>query len=209
MAVTSDTFDELAIAVANAGFRRSPRPPRIRRSDQPRDGYDYDTLSDDLAAVVAMREQGRVTLVGFSMGGGEVARYMSRHEARRDACHSDRFGRPAHVKTADNRRALTSACSMGDSGAAGDLARFWGAFFKDFYGAGRLSPVSDEVIAWSQARDEGQPKATLDCATRCDDGFRKDGKAKVPTLVIHGTDDKIVPSTHRAAPPPPASKAAS
>src|SRR5690349_237361 len=78
--LTADTWDETALALAENGFRAVAYDRRgFGRSDQPWNGYDYDTLSDDLAAVIADRQLEEVTLVGFSMGGGEVARYMSRH----------------------------------------------------------------------------------------------------------------------------------
>jgi pimeloyl-ACP methyl ester carboxylesterase len=105
---------------------------------------------------------------------------------------------PYMFKTSDNPKGVESSVFDGMALALqADRAKFWGAFFKDFYGAGlRSNPVSDEVIAWSQALAmKASLKATLDCANSfATTDFRKDLKAfKVPTLVIHGTDDKIVP----------------
>ena len=78
--LSSDTFDSLAIAIANAGMRAITYDRRgFGRSAQPWSGYDYDTLADDLAAVMEATEAHDATLLGFSMGGGEIARYMSRH----------------------------------------------------------------------------------------------------------------------------------
>jgi pimeloyl-ACP methyl ester carboxylesterase len=197
--LTSDTFDDLAMAVANSGFRAIAYDRRgFGRSDQPWDGYDYDTLSDDLAAVVAYAGGKDVTLVGFSMAGGEIARYLSRHDGTgvsRAILIASIV--PYMLKTSDNPKGVDSSVFDGMTlKLKADRAKFWGAFFKDFYGAGLPHPVSDEVIAWSQALGmKASLKATLDCASAfATTDFRKDLKAfKVPTLVIHGTDDKIVP----------------
>src|SRR5687767_5098233 len=81
--LSSDTFDDLSMAVADAGFRAIAYDRRgFGRSDHPSGGFDYDTLADDLAAVIAETGTRDVTLLGFSMGGGEVARYLSRHNGR-------------------------------------------------------------------------------------------------------------------------------
>src|SRR5689334_2265703 len=78
--LSSDTFDDLALVIANAGMRAIAYDRRgFGRSEQPWGGYDYDTLTDDLADVIKATDASRATLLGFSMGGGEVARYMSRY----------------------------------------------------------------------------------------------------------------------------------
>ena len=80
--LSSATFDDLSMALADAGLRAISYDRRgFGRSQQAWDGYDYDTLSDDLAAVLEQTGARDATLLGFSMGGGEVARYMSRHGA--------------------------------------------------------------------------------------------------------------------------------
>ena len=82
--LSSDTFDDLAMAVAEAGLRAIAYDRRgFGRSTQPWGGYDYNTLADDLAAVVEATGARDVTLLGFSMGGGEVARYLSRYGSAR------------------------------------------------------------------------------------------------------------------------------
>jgi len=198
--LSSDTFDDLGIAVANAGFRAIAYDRRgFGRSDQPWDGYDYDTLSDDLAAVVKHAGGKDVTLIGFSMAGGEIARYMSRHDGAgvsRAILIASIV--PYMLKTSDNPKGVDISVFDGMTQAMqADRAKFWGAFFKDFYGAGsRSHSVSDEVLAWSQTLAmKASLKATLDCANSfATTDFRKDLKAfKVPTLVIHGTEDKTVP----------------
>ena len=81
--LSSDSWDDQAMAVANAGFRSVSYDRRgFGRSSHPWSGYDYNTLADELAAVIEQTGAKDVTLVGFSMGGGEVARYMSRHAGK-------------------------------------------------------------------------------------------------------------------------------
>ena len=78
--LSADSWDDQAMAIAEAGYRAIAYDRRgFGRSSQPWSGYDYDTLADDLAAVIEQTGAADATLVGFSMGGGEVARYMSRH----------------------------------------------------------------------------------------------------------------------------------
>lgn len=78
--LSADSWDDQAMALAQAGFRAIAYDRRgFGRSSQPWGGYDYATLADDLAAVIQHTNSNDATIVGFSMGGGEVARYMSRH----------------------------------------------------------------------------------------------------------------------------------
>ena len=84
--LSADSWEHQARALVEAGYRVVSYDRRgFGRSDQPFEGYDYDTLADDLSAVMDALELEDATLVGFSMGGGEVARYMSRHEGKGDA----------------------------------------------------------------------------------------------------------------------------
>ena len=81
--LSADSFDDLALAIANAGMRAISYDRRgFGRSDQPWNGYDYDTLADDMAAVIEQTSAQDATLLGFSMGGGEVARYLFRLSRR-------------------------------------------------------------------------------------------------------------------------------
>jgi len=193
--LSSDTFDDLSMALADHGLRAISYDRRgFGRSGQPWDGYDYDTLADDLAAVLAHTRATDVTLLGFSMGGGEVARYLSRHGAAhvKQAILIASIV-PYMLKTDDNPNGTPQA--MFDKiGAAikDDRARFWSGFFKDFYGKG----VSDEVCEWSRDQSmDASLKATLASAKAFGTtDLRPDLKAfTVPTLIIHGTDDKTVP----------------
>ena len=199
--LSADTFDDLAMAVANAGLRAVAYDRRgFGRSDQPWSGYDYNTLTDDLNSVI--HEYGGATdaaLLGFSMGGGEVARYMSRHGGR-GVTQAILVASvvPYMLKTANNPNGVDQ--SVFDTMAKGiteDRAGFWSSFFKDFYGVGMVShPVSAEVLQWScNVSMQAGLNATLGCAKAFSStDFRPDLAAvKVPTLIIHGTADKTVP----------------
>eukprot|EP01031_Cornospumella_fuschlensis_P012966 gene12966-15847_t len=102
--LSSDSWDDQALALANAGYRTIAYDRRgFGRSGQPWSGYDYDTLADDLAAVIEHTGVQDAMVAGFSMGGGEVARYMSRHSGKnvaRTALISSVL--PFRLKTPDN-----------------------------------------------------------------------------------------------------------
>lgn len=193
--LSSDTFDDLSMALADNGMRAISYDRRgFGRSQQPWDGYDYDTLAGDLAAVLEHTQARDVTLLGFSMGGGEVARYLSKHGAAnvKQAILIASIV-PYMLKTEDNPSGTPQA--MFDKIGAGlkaDRAKFWSGFFKDFYG----TTVSDEVKEWSRDQSmHASLKATLACAKSFGTtDLRPDLKAfTMPTLIIHGTDDKTVP----------------
>ena len=198
--LSSDTFDDLGIAVANQGMRAIAYDRRgFGRSQQPWDGYDYDTLADDLAAVIDQTNAEEVTLLGFSMGGGEVARYLTRHGASkiRQAVLIASIV-PYMLKTPDNPNGVLQKVFDGMAeGIAADRASFWPLFFKSFYGVGTLSrPVSQEVIEWScDLAMQASLRATLQCAQSFSTtDLRGDLKSfTMPTLIIHGTADQTVP----------------
>ena len=207
--LSADSWDETAMALADAGFRAIAYDRRgFGRSSQPWTGYDYDTLSDDLADV--MKETGAdhdAALVGFSMGGGEVARYMSRHEGRGVVAASLVASVvPYLLKTDDNPDGVSEDQLMQiGNGIKKDRPGFFTSFFKDFYGVGYVtSPVSEGRLDWAwQVAMQAGLKPTLACAESFGHtDFRGDLPAfGVPTLVIHGTGDKTVPidATGRAA----------
>ncbi len=196
----ADSWDSHALAFAEAGYRVIAYDRRgFGRSEQTWLGYDYDTLSDDLADV--MRETGAkdVTIVGFSMGGGEVARYMSRHHGAnvvQAALVSSVV--PFMLKTNDNPNGVDQQVfDQMNAAIKEDRPGFYGDFFKDFYGVGIISkPVSDECLQWTRSMAMmGSLKATLDCVKAFGTtDFRDDlSSFQVPTLVVHGTADKTVP----------------
>jgi non-heme chloroperoxidase len=198
--LSSDSWDDHAMAVANAGFRSISYDRRgFGRSAHPWSGYDYNTLADDLAAVIEHTGAKDATLVGFSMGGGEVARYMSRHSGisvEKAVLISSIV--PYMLKADDNPNGTEQ--SFFDEmvvSLKADRAAFFAEFFKTFYGVSMLNhPVSQEVLEWSRSVSMlANLKATLACAqVFSSTDFRPDLSAfKVPTLIIHGTEDKTVP----------------
>ncbi len=187
-------------ALAKQGLRVITYDRRgFGQSSQPSTGYDYDTLADDLKAVLDEIGVDDVTLVGFSMGGGEVARYMSRH-------HGARVGRVAFVsavtpfmlKRDDNPDGVDKSVFDGIlEGLAKDRPDFLSSFGKMFYGVNLIShPVSEATLQWTlNMALPASHTATVECAHAFSEtDFRADLKSiSVPTLIIHGDDDKTVP----------------
>ncbi|MDZ4817791.1 MAG: alpha/beta hydrolase [Planctomycetota bacterium] len=198
--LSADTFDDLSMAVAEAGMRAISYDRRgFGRSEQPWDGYDYDTLADDLSSVLEKTAAEDATLLGFSMGGGEVARYMSRHKGNwvKQAILVSSVV-PYMLKTGDNPGGVAqSVFDEMTQAMKEDRAEFWSEFFKDFFGVGALDhPVTSEVIEWARSMSmQAGLRPTLACAKAfATTDFRGDLSAfSVPTLIIHGTADKIVP----------------
>ncbi|MEP9403369.1 alpha/beta hydrolase [Sphingomonas sp. VNH70] len=212
--LSADSWDPQAYALADAGYRVIAYDRRgFGRSDQPWSGYDYDTLSDDLADV--MQETGvsdDAALVGFSMGGGEVARYFARHGGK-GVSQAAFIGSvvPYMLKTDDNRDGVAQdqLQEIADNIKA-DRPKFFRTFFDQFYGVGFItSPVSEETLdlSWNTAMLAGL-KPTLACAESFGTtDFRPDlPSITVPTLIIHGTADQTVPidatgrALHKALP---------
>ena len=199
--LTADSWDRVGYALADAGHRVIAYDRKgFGRSDQPWDGYDYDSLADDLADV--MQETGAgsdASIIGFSMGGGEVARYMSRHGGKgvvRAGLISSVV--PYMLKTDDNPDGVPqSTFDEMTQGMLEDRPKFMYDFLKDFFGIGMVShPVSDEYHKWAWAMCmQAGLRPTLKCAEAfATTDFRPDLSAfNVPTLVIHGTKDKTVP----------------
>lgn len=169
------------------------------KSSQPWDGYGYDTLADDLKAVLDTLDLQNVTLVGFSMGGGEVARYMGRHGGKRVAKVAFVSSvTPYLLKTDDNPDGVDK--SVFDEIIAGlntDRADFLKSFSKKFYGVGLISkPVSQAHMDgdFNRAYVASQ-KATVETAKAfAETDFRDDlAQIQVPALVIHGDEDQTVP----------------
>ncbi|WP_085809795.1 alpha/beta fold hydrolase [Sphingomonas sp. TZW2008] len=207
--LSADSWDPQAVALAEAGYRVIAYDRRgFGRSSQTWDGYDYDSLTDDLADVMKAAEIGAdATLVGFSMGGGEVARYMSRHEGR-GVASAVLVGSvvPYMLQTDDNPNGVPEdQLQQIAAGIKKDRPDFFRTFFKDFFGVGYVtSPVSEATLDWAwRLAMQASLRATLQCADSFGHtDFRPDLPAfRVPTLVIHGTGDKTVPidATGRAA----------
>ncbi len=187
-------------ALTDAGYRTVAYDRRgFGSSDKPSSGYDYDTLAADLDGLLTGLDLRDVTLVGFSMGGGEVARYVARYGA--DRVRSVVFAAavpPYLLKTDDNPEGgLEEADVAGmERGASEDREGFLDAFTTTFFSAdGELKVTGEQrlqALALQQpARDEAVV-GCIDAFSRTD--FRDDLAAiTVPTLVIHGDSDAIVP----------------
>lgn len=198
--LSADSWDDIAAAVAAAGYRTIAYDRRgFGRSSQPWQGYDYNRLADDLAEVLAYAGAEDATLVGFSMGGGEVARYLSRHQAKH-VIKAVLIAAilPFRLLTQDNPSG-TPAEHFAKTAQAIRLDRphFLQRFFKDFFGMSLLSqPVSNELLEWMRSIAlQASSRSTLSCldAFSATD-FRPDLAAfTMPTLIIHGTDDQTVP----------------
>ena len=169
------------------------------QSEKPWTGYDYDTLALDLKTIIDTLDLSDVTLVGFSMGGGEVARYLANYG-------SDRISKavlissilPFMLKTPDNEEGAPQEMFDGMvEKIQEDRPQFLSGFGKDFFSVGMLSqPVSDEILAWAHGLTlEATQKSTIDCLRAFSEtDFRSDCAAiDIPTLLIHGDDDKTVP----------------
>ncbi|KLI98717.1 alpha/beta hydrolase [Luteimonas sp. FCS-9] len=182
------------------------------RSDKPADGYEYDTLADDLASVLEDLDLRDVTLVGFSMGGGEVARYVARHgEARLRSVVFAAAVPPYLLKTDDNPEGPLPQ-DKADAMRAG-LERDREAFFDDFTtqffsvdGALKVDEAQrQEAIALARQSDQTAALGCMHAFATTD--FRSDLEAiTVPVLVLHGDGDATVPfegsgaRTHAAIP---------
>ena len=196
----ADMWEYQAPALAERGFRVISYDRRgFGRSDQPWTGYDFDTMTDDLKDVLDTLDLQDVGLVGFSMGGGEIARYMSRHGgARVTRAVLVSSVVPFLLQTQDHPEGVDKGVFDGMvAGLRKDRPEFLATFSKTFFGVTLLSsPASAELIQWTGTLAMlASPKATIDCVKAFGEtDFRPDlPHFTVPTLVIHGDDDKTVP----------------
>jgi pimeloyl-ACP methyl ester carboxylesterase len=168
------------------------------KSDKPWSGYDYDTFADDLKALLDQLDLQDVTLVGFSMG-GEVVRYFSRHGGNRVAKAVLLASiAPFTLQTPDNLAGVPmEVLHEMISNIQEDRASFLSGFGKMFYGVNIIShQVSQALLDWNlMLAMQASPRATVECVHAFGEtDFRAEMHTiNVPTLIIHGDADKIVP----------------
>ena len=198
--LNSDSWDGQMLFLAENGFRVVAHDRRGHgRSTQAWSGNDMNGYADDLAAVIEALDLNDITLVGHSTGGGEVARYIGRHGTKRVAA-AVLIGAvpPVMVKSAGNPEGLPIEVFDGlRSSLAKDRSQFWKDFAIMFYGANRPGAnvsqgMLDQFWLWSM---QAGLKNTYDCIKAFSEtDFTEDLKRfDVPTLVMHGEDDQIVP----------------
>ncbi|NWJ27528.1 alpha/beta hydrolase [Rhizobium sp. RM] len=198
--LTGDMFEYQTVALLEAGFRVITYDRRgFGQSAHPAGGYNYDTFADDLASVIDTLELRDVSLVGFSMGGGEIARYLSRYGAGKISKAVLVASVAPYLLKDDSNPDGVDASVFEDMKVEirKDRFAFLQSFAKTFYGVGLVtSPVSEGVLDWSFILAVmASPKATIDCVDAFGKtDFRPDLSAfTIPTLIIHGTSDKTVP----------------
>jgi non-heme chloroperoxidase len=169
------------------------------KSSQPATGYNYDTFADDLHKIVTKLKLHKFALAGFSMGGGEVARYIGKYGSK-DVTKAVIIGGipPYLLKTADNPEGLDGSVFEGiERAATADRYAFFTGFFKDFYNADVYlgKRISEEAVqaSWNVAAS-ASAIASVACVPTWHEDFRRDlASIQVPTLVVHGSSDRIVP----------------
>ena len=184
----------------DAGFRVVTYDRRgFGNSSKPTTGYNYDTFADDLHKLVSHLKLHDFTLVGFSMGGGEIARYFGKHGSKgiKNAVFIGAVP-PFLLKTQDNPEGVGQDVFDGIQKAIStDRYAFFTEFFKNFFNTDTLmgKRISEETVqaCWNLAAT-ASAKASYDCVPTWHEDFRKDlSRIDVPTLVIHGDADRIVP----------------
>ena len=198
--LSADAWDDQLSFVAAHGFRGVAHDRRGHgRSSQPWDGNDLDTYADDLAELIEELDLRDVILVGHSTGGGEVTRYIGRHGTARVAkAVLVSAIPPLMLKTDANPGGLPiEAFDAIRAGVAGDRSQFYEDLSAPFYGANREgSTVSQGVrdAFWLMSMQAGL-KGAYDCVKAFSETDLTDDLKRfdVPTLIIHGDDDQIVP----------------
>ena len=200
------SWDKQARVLLEAGYRVVSYDRRgFGRSSNPTVGFDYDTFSDDLSALLEHLDLRDVVLVGFSMGTGEVTRYLSRHGSERVAKAVLMAAVPPYLlKTDDNLDGVDGSVFEGiKSAIIEDRPAYFKAFLDDFFNVDVLGGTRISEPAWQAAFAmalAAGPYATWDCVDTWLTDFRADVRTiDVPTLLIHGDSDRILPYEATAA----------
>ncbi|PWD51785.1 alpha/beta hydrolase [Serinibacter arcticus] len=212
--LSGESWSEQIPALQAAGYRVVSYDRRgFGRSDKPLTGYTYDTFADDLASVLDGLDLTDVTLVGFSMGGGEVVRFAAKHGTERLRSTVLAAAVPPYLaKTGDNPDGPLTAelAAEMEKGLRSDRDAFFEQFTTDFFSVDGELKVSEEqrreAVALAQQSDQRAALHAMEAFATTD--FREDLAAltAVPTLVIHGDGDGTVPfegsgaRTHAALP---------
>ncbi|HEX4304192.1 MAG TPA: alpha/beta hydrolase [Rhizomicrobium sp.] len=198
--LSSDAFEDQMFFLASHGYRCIAHDRRGHgRSSQPWNGNDMDSYADDLAELTAALDLKGAVHVGHSTGGGEVARYIGRHGTGRVA-KAVLIGAvpPVMVKSASNPGGTPLDAFDGIRAAvAADRSAFWKDLSMAFYGYNRPGAKVSEGVResfWLQGMMAGMPASYFCIKAFSETDMTEDlKKTDVPTLIIHGDDDQIVP----------------
>jgi len=211
--LSGDSFALQIPALTEAGYRANTYDRRgFGRSDKPLTGYTYDALTEDLRTLLTELDLHDVTLVGFSMGGGEVARYFAKYGT--DRIRSAVFASavpPYLLKTGDNPDGPLEKAQAAKMTAelTANEDRFYDQFITEFFSVDGVLQVGDEqrLRAFEIAKQSSKAAALACMAAFATTDFRDDlASVTVPTLVLHGDGDATVPfegsgaRTHAAIP---------
>lgn len=198
--LSADAWDDQMLFLSSHGFRCIAHDRRGHgRSSQPWNGNDMDTYADDLAILIDKLDLKDVVLIGHSTGGGEITRYMGRHGTKRIA-KAVLIGAvpPLMLKTEKNPGGLPmSAFDEIRKGVLTDRSQFFKDLTLPFYGANRPDSKVSQGLRdsfWLQGM-QASFKGIFDCIKAFSESdFTEDlKKINIPTLIIHGDDDQIVP----------------
>jgi non-heme chloroperoxidase len=198
--LSADAWEDQMVFLGNHGFRCIAHDRRGHgRSSQPWNGYDMDTFADDLAALVEKLDLKNAVHVGHSMGGGEVARYIGRHGTKRVAkAVLIAAVPPRMLKSAANLAGLPiDAFDKIRAGVLADRSQFFKDLTTPFYGANRPDTKVSQGLRdsfWHLGM-QASLKGVFDCIKAFSEtDFTEDlKKFDIPTLILHGDDDQIVP----------------
>ncbi|MFF0553971.1 alpha/beta fold hydrolase [Streptomyces sp. NPDC004311] len=201
------SWEKQTAALLAAGHRVVTYDRRgFGRSDQPADGYDYDTFAADLDRLLTALDLRDAALVGFSMGTGEVTRYLGTYGSERiERAVLIGVVPPFLLKTDDNPAGVEASVFQGiEEALRADRFTFMTDFLADFYNVDVLGGerISEEAVraSWNVAVG-ASAKGTLDCVRAWLTDFREDlPRIDVPTLIIHGDADRTLPIDSTAVP---------
>jgi non-heme chloroperoxidase len=194
------SWEKQVPVLLEAGYRVITYDRRgFGKSSQPSTGYNYDTFAEDLHKLVTHLKLRDFALVGFSMGGGEVARYLGKYGSKGVSKAVIISGVPPYLlKTSDNPEGVDGSVFEGiQKAVAADRYTFFTDFFKNFYNTDLQlgKRVSEQAVqaSWNLAAG-ASATASLACVPTWHEDFREDvARIDIPTLVIHGDADRILP----------------